>query len=95
MNEVKRAMEYIKDYNKDFEEHDEENRRKENEFYKNNDFNTINNNKMFKNSNPNAISSNNIFSTQFSDNNPNLQLQMDIMGQMGQQQIDNRYLEEE
>ena len=104
MNEVKRAMEYIKDYNKDFEEHDEENRKKENEFYKNNDFieygnnndinvNTINNNKIFKNSNPNAISSNNnIFSTQFSDNNPNLQLQMDIMGQ---QQIDNRYSEEE
>ena len=101
MNEVKRAMQYIKDYNKDFEEHDEENRKKENEFYKNNDFNeygnnndfnTINNNKIFKNYNPNSISSNNIFSTQFSDNNPNIQLQMNIMGQ---QQIDNRYLEEE
>ena len=101
MNEVKRAMQYIKDYNKDFEEHDEENRKKENEFYKNNDFNeygnnndfnTINNNKIFKNYNPNSISSNNIFSTQFSDNNPNLQFQMNIMEQ---QQIDNRYLEEE
>ena len=101
MNEVKRAMQYIKDYNKDFEEHDEENRKKENEFYKNNDFNeygnnndfnTINSNKIFKNYNPNSISSNNIFSTQFSDNNPNIQLQMNIMGQ---QQIDNRYLEEE
>ena len=95
-------MEYIKDYNKDFEEHDEENRKKENEFYKNNqfieyennnDFNTINNNKILKNFNPNAISSNNnIFSTQFSGNNPNLQKQMDIMEK---QQIDNRYLEEE
>ena len=101
MNEVKRSMQYIKDYNKDFEEHDQENRKKENEFYKNNDFNeygnnndfnTINNNKIFKNYNPNSISSNNIFSTQFSDNNPNLQFQMNSMGQ---QQIDNRYLEEE
>ena len=66
MNEVKRYLQYVQDYNKEFEEHDEENRQKENEFYKNNDFNTINQNKMFKNSN--VINSNNIFSTQFSDN---------------------------
>ena len=42
MNEVKRALQYVNDYNKDFEEHDEENRIKENEFYKNNNFNTLN-----------------------------------------------------
>ena len=67
MNEVKRYLQYVQDYNKEFEEHDEENRQKENEFYKNNDFNTVNQNQMFKNSN--VINSNNIFSTEFSDNN--------------------------
>ena len=66
MNEVKRALQYVNDYNKDFEEHDEENRIKENEFYKKNNFNTLNQNKMFKSSNV-INSNNNIFSTQFSD----------------------------
>ena len=81
MNEVKRAMEYIKDYNKDFQEHDEENMEKENEFYKNKEmgeygknFNSLNQYKIF---NSDVISSNNIFSTEFSDNfqNPNTNLQ--------------------
>ena len=68
MNEVKRALQYVNDYNKDFEEHDEENRIKENEFYKKNNFNTLNQNKMFKSSNV-INSNNNIYSTQFSDSN--------------------------
>ena len=76
MNEVKRYLQYVQDYNKEFEEHDEETRQKENKFYKNNDFNTLNQNKMFNNSI--VINSNNIFSTQFSDNiyqNQNLPLE--------------------
>ena len=97
LNEVKRAMEYIKDYNKDFEEHDEENRAKENEFYKNNDsgefgkeYNTLNQNKIF---NSDVISSNNIFSTEFSDNFPknNFGLNNNIMIQDNE---DNKNIEE-
>ena len=89
MNEVKRAMQYMKDYNKDFEEHDEENRDKENSFYKKElleygdakSINTLNQKKLFNN--PNIISSNNIYSTQFSDSNfgnPNMGIQDERYG---------------
>jgi hypothetical protein len=103
MNEVKRAMEYIKDYNKDFEEHDAENRENEKIFYKNNDFTeydkynpkNINQNKICKNSN---IISNNIFSTEFSDNiynNPNLEQQFNSDNNAFiDDQAENRYIEE-
>ena len=96
-------MQYIQDYNKEFEDHDEDNRKKENEFYKdnkcveygiNNNYNTLNQNKIFNNSN--IINSNNIFSTEFSDNiyqNPNLQLQMNN-NIMIQNKGENRYMDE-
>ena len=99
MNEVKRAMQYIKDYNKDFEEYDQETRTNENEFYKNNDMreydkglNTLSQNKIF---NSNIISSNNIFSTEFSDNfqNPNFQLQKGNNDIMIQDNGENRNIE--
>ena len=91
MNEVKRALDYIKYYNKDIEDHDQEKREEENDFYKQefmdngniNEFNTINNNK-----NSNVISSNNIFSTQFSDHNF-VNQNIDF-----QNQNENRYAEE-
>ena len=96
-------MQYIQDYNKEFEDHDEDNRKKENEFYKdnklvenwnNNNYNTINQNKILKNAN--IINSNNIFSTEFSDNiyqNPNLKTQIDN-NIMIQNQGENRYMDE-
>ena len=102
MNEVKRALEYMKDYNKDFEEHDEENREEEKIFYKNNDFTEYDkyNPKNIKNSN---VMSNNIFSTEFSDNiynNPSLEQQQQFNNNSNSNiyiynQPDNRYIEED
>ena len=83
MNEVKRTMQYMDDYYKDFEEHDRENMKNENYFYKNNinsDKNNINEIKNYENTinqqikfNENFInnknSNNNIYSNEISDNN--------------------------
>lgn len=60
LNEVKRSIQYIKDYNKEFEDNDEINRKTENDSYRdnkldkymeNNNYNTFNQNKIFNNSN--------------------------------------------
>lgn len=69
MNEVKRAMQYIKDYNKEFEDHDQENRDTDNYFYKKNELSYGNSFNTLNQKNPNIISSNNIYSTQFSESN--------------------------
>ena len=82
MNEVKRTMQYMNDYYKDFEEHDKQNMKNENYFYKknmnsdknninaiNNFENTINQEMKFNENYINNINSNNISNNEFIVNN--------------------------
>ena len=83
MKEVKRTMQYMNDYYKDFEEHDKNNMKNDNYFYKKNEFSDKNNINEIKNNEINTINQgmnfnslnninyNNMISSQFSDNNYN------------------------
>ena len=83
MNEVRRTMKYMNDYYKDFEEHDKNNMKNENYFYKKNIYsdknhineiknneNTLNQFNNFDNSN-NSSNPNNMTKNKFSENDYN------------------------
>ena len=84
MNEVKRTMQYMNDYYKDFEEHDKQNMKNENYFYKKNINadksnineiknyeNTINQQQIFKENFINNLNSNKMYNNNIYDNNYN------------------------
>ena len=75
INEVKRTMKYMNDYYKDFEQHDKDNMKNENYFYKKNIFsdknniNEIKNNENTLNQFQNFDNSYNMIIDEFNDNN--------------------------
>ena len=70
MNEVRRTMKYMNDYYKDFEEHDKNNMKNENYFYKKNIYSDKNHINEIKN-NKNTLNQFNNFDNSYNSSNPN------------------------
>jgi len=70
MNEVRRTMKYMNDYYKDFEEHDKNNMKNENYFYKKNIYSDKNHINEIKN-NENTLNQFNNFDNSYNSSNPN------------------------
>lgn len=70
INEVKRTMKYMNDYYKDFEEHDKNNMKNENYFYKKNIYSDKNHINEIKN-NENTLNQFNNFDNSYNSSNPN------------------------
>ena len=71
INEVKRTMQYMNDYYKDFEEHDKDNMKNENYFYKKNIYSDKKNINEIKNSENTLNQFHNFDNNEFNENNYN------------------------